>query len=103
MSDPDPARGPGDGLPPRRPEAIEPILPEPPRAQAHERPRARYRVHPAARRVFRRGPWEWVATALIAVGVVMLMQPFALVLYSWSFTFILTGTLTFLVVSHFPD
>ena len=27
---------------------------------------------------FRRGPWEMLATILIALGVVMLMQPFAL-------------------------
>lgn len=50
----------------------------------------------------RRGPWEAVATVLIAVGVLMLMQPFALGLYSWSFTVLLTGTVTFLIVSHFP-
>ncbi len=31
----------------------------------------------------RRGPWEMVASVLIAVGVVMLMQPFALVLYTY--------------------
>ena len=30
------------------------------------------------RRFFRRGPWEAAAIALIAAGVVMLMQPFSL-------------------------
>jgi hypothetical protein len=51
----------------------------------------------------RRGPWELVATALIAAGVVMLMQPFAMALFTWSFIIILTGTLLFVIVSHFPE
>jgi len=51
----------------------------------------------------RRGPWEMVASVLIAVGVVMLMQPWALGLFSWSFAVTLTGTVMFLVVSHFPE
>ena len=54
-------------------------------------------------RLFRRGPWENVATALIAAGVVMLMQPVSLWLYGWSFAVILTGTLAFVIVSHFPE
>ena len=54
-------------------------------------------------RFFRRGPWEAGATATIALGVVMLMQPFSLWLYSWSFLVILAGTLGFVVVSHFPE
>jgi hypothetical protein len=55
------------------------------------------------RRVFRRGPWEGVATTLIAVGVVMLMQPLSLTLYTYSFVTILTGTVMFMIVSKFPD
>jgi hypothetical protein len=51
----------------------------------------------------RRGPWEMLATVLIAVGVVMLMQPFALQLFTWSFVTILAGTVMFIVVSHFPE
>ena len=51
----------------------------------------------------RRGPLENVATVLIAIGVVMLMQPFALALFSWSFTVILAGTVMFILVSHFPE
>ncbi len=51
----------------------------------------------------RRGPMEMVATVLIALGVLMLMQPWALALFSWSFTVILTGTVMFLIVSHFPE
>lgn len=51
----------------------------------------------------RRGPWEMVASALIALGVVMLMQPFALRLFTYSFIIILIGTVMFIVVSHFPE
>jgi hypothetical protein len=51
----------------------------------------------------RRGPWEMVATILIGLGVFMLMQPFALWAFTWSFIVTLTGTILFVVVSHFPD
>ncbi|MCR9151672.1 MAG: hypothetical protein NXH83_16000 [Rhodobacteraceae bacterium] len=52
---------------------------------------------------FRRGPWELVASILIALGVIMLMQPFALWAYTYSFIVTLTGTVMFIVVSHFPE
>ena len=52
---------------------------------------------------FRRGPWELLASALIAVGVVMLMQPFALWLFTYSFVVTLVGTVMFIVTSHFPE
>ena len=55
------------------------------------------------RRYFRRGPWENSATALIGLGVFMLMQPFSLTLYSYSFAIILVGTIGFVIVSHFPE
>ena len=51
----------------------------------------------------RRGPWEMLATILIALGVVMLMQPFALVLFTWSFPVTLLGTVMFIITSHFPE
>ena len=51
----------------------------------------------------RRGPWEMVASVIIALGVIMLMQPFALWAYTWSFLVTLTGTVMFIVVSHFPE
>lgn len=51
----------------------------------------------------RRGAWEMVATVLIGAGVLMLMQPFALALYTWSFVVTLVGTVMFIVVSHFPE
>ena len=52
-----------------------------------------------ADRFLRRGPLEAVATTIIAVGVVMLMQPFSLSLYSWSFATTLFGTVMFIIVS----
>ncbi len=51
----------------------------------------------------RRGPWEMVATILIALGVFMLMQPFALLLFTYSFVVTLVGTVMFIIVSHFPE
>jgi hypothetical protein len=51
----------------------------------------------------RRGPWEMLATILIGLGVFMLMQPFALALFTWSFLVTLAGTVMFIIVSHFPD
>lgn len=54
-------------------------------------------------RYFRRNFWEWIATVIILLGVVMLMQPFLLVLYTYSFAVILTGTVLFIIVSHFPE
>ena len=55
------------------------------------------------RRFFRRGPWENAATAVIALGVVMLMQPFSSWLFGQSFSVILIGTIGFVIVSHFPN
>ncbi len=49
--------------------------------------------------MLRRGPLEAAATAIIAAGVVMLMQPFFLTLYSWSFATTLFGTVMFVIVS----
>ena len=51
----------------------------------------------------RRGPWEMLASVLIALGVVMLMQPWLLIAYSYSFIVTLTGTVMFIIVSHFPE
>ncbi len=51
----------------------------------------------------RRGAWEMLASILIALGVIMLMQPFAIGLYSYSFIVTLIGTVMFIIVSHFPE
>jgi hypothetical protein len=52
---------------------------------------------------FRRGPWEMLASILIALGVLMLMQPYVLVAYTYSFAVTLIGTVMFIIVSHFPE
>ena len=52
-----------------------------------------------ADRILRRGPLEAIATTIIAAGVVMLMQPFSLTLYSSSFATTLFGTVMFIIVS----
>ena len=54
-------------------------------------------------RWLRRGPWENAAMTLIVAGIIMLVQPFALDLFSYSFVTILAGTLGYVVVSHFPE
>jgi hypothetical protein len=46
---------------------------------------------------------EMAATGTIAIGVFMLLQPFSLTLYTWSFVTTLAGTALFTVVSKFPD
>jgi len=52
---------------------------------------------------FRRGPWEALATFIIAIGVVMLMQPFVMWAYTYSFITTLVGTVMFIIVSHFRE
>ena len=54
-------------------------------------------------RFLRRSPMEAVATAVIAAGVVMLLQPFSMALYTYSFVTTLTGTALFTIVSRFPE
>ena len=54
-------------------------------------------------KLLRRGPMESLAITLIALGFVMLFQPFLLELYSYSFITMLVGTLMFIVVSKFPE
>ena len=50
----------------------------------------------------RRGPMEIASCIVIACGFVMLLQPLAMVLYTWSFVTMLTGTVMFMIVSKFP-
>ena len=54
-------------------------------------------------RSLRRGPMELLACSVIALGIVMMLQPLALVLYTWSFVTTLLGTVMFMVVSKFPE
>jgi hypothetical protein len=54
-------------------------------------------------RWFRRGPWEAGAMILIGGGIFMLVQPWSIDLYSYSFVTVLAGTIGFMIVSHFPE
>jgi hypothetical protein len=58
---------------------------------------------PIRPRWLRRRLWEGIATTVIALGVAMLMQPFSLTLYGWSFATVLAGTLVFTVATKLPE
>ena len=51
----------------------------------------------------RRGPMEMAACVVIALGIFMMLQPFALLLFTWSFVTTLAGVVMFTIVSKFPD
>ncbi|OZG75437.1 hypothetical protein BTA51_03435 [Hahella sp. CCB-MM4] len=55
------------------------------------------------RNIFRRDRWETITITAIIIGTFMLMQPFYMELFTWSFMMILTGTLGFVIASHFPE
>jgi hypothetical protein len=59
-------------------------------------------VAPRAR-FLRRDHGEAAATVAIGAGIAMLVQPFSLALFTWSFPVILAGAVAFLIASHFPD
>ncbi|TMA20473.1 MAG: hypothetical protein E6J62_01175 [Deltaproteobacteria bacterium] len=54
-------------------------------------------------RILRRGRMEAAAIVIIAAGVFMLLQPFSMSLYTYSFVTTLSGTALFTVVSKFPE
>ena len=58
---------------------------------------------PPRKRFSPRGAAEAAATIVIEAGVVMLMQPFSLALYGWSFTVTLVGTVMFIAGSMLPE
>jgi hypothetical protein len=54
-------------------------------------------------KLLRRGPMENLAVTLIALGFLMLFQPFRIEFFTYSFITMLIGTLMFIVVSKFPE
>ena len=44
-----------------------------------------------------------IASILIAMGVIMMMQPLLLIVYTYSFIVTLIGTVMFIIVSHLPE
>lgn len=51
----------------------------------------------------RRGLWEPLTLALIGVGLLMLMQPFAKVLFTYSFVVLLAGVAGYSVAGKLPE
>ena len=54
-------------------------------------------------RWLRRGRMEMLACLVIALGLLMMLQPVAMILFTWSFLTTLFGTVMFMVVSKFPE
>jgi hypothetical protein len=50
-----------------------------------------------------RTPWERATGALIGLGLVMLMQPWALDVYSWGFTVLLAGVVGYSIAGKLPE
>ena len=59
--------------------------------------------HAAPRRWSARATAERLATLLIIAGIVMLMQPFSIDLYGYSFVVTLAGTVLFVIGSKLPE
>ena len=55
------------------------------------------------KKIFRRVYWENFSTILILIGDFMLLRPFAMWMFTYSFIVILVGTVGFIITSHFPD
>jgi hypothetical protein len=56
-----------------------------------------------ARAWLRRGPWENTTTALIGLGLAMLMQPWSLDVYSYAFDVLLAGVLGYSIAGKLPQ
>jgi CO dehydrogenase/acetyl-CoA synthase delta subunit len=53
---------------------------------------------------WQRGPlWERASASLLGIGLVMLMQPWSLLLYSWSFSVVLAGVVLFSIAVKLPQ
>ena len=56
----------------------------------------------ATPRWLRRAPWEHATTALIGIGLVMLMQPWAIEVYSYGFSVLLAGVVGYSIAGKLP-
>jgi len=59
--------------------------------------------HKPVPRWLRRAPWEKTTITLIGVGLVMLMQPWSIEIYSHSFIVLLAGVLGYTVAVKLPQ
>ena len=55
------------------------------------------------KKFFQRAPWEHGTTGLIGLGLVMLMQPWSIDIYSYSFTVLLTGVVGYSIAGKLPE
>jgi hypothetical protein len=55
-----------------------------------------------APRWLRRGPWEIGTTALIGLGIAMLMQPWSIDIYSYAFNVLLAGVVGYSIANKLP-
>lgn len=46
---------------------------------------------------------EPLAICIMVLGYAMIFQPFSIVLYSYSFTVMLVGTVMYVIASHLPE
>ncbi len=46
---------------------------------------------------------EPLAICIMILGYAMIFQPFSIVLYSYSFTIMLVGTVMYIIASHLPE
>ena len=49
-----------------------------------------------------RGPWENTTTGLIGLGLVMLMQPWSIDVYSYAFDVLLAGVVGYSIAGKLP-
>jgi hypothetical protein len=71
------------------------------REHLHQPPQQpRHRTWP---RLLQRGVLENVATAVVVAGVLMLLQPFSLALYGYSFAVTLFGIVMFTIVTKLQE
>jgi hypothetical protein len=53
-------------------------------------------------KLLRRKPWEQGTTALILLGLVMLMQPWSVAVYGYGFTVLLAGVVGYSIAGKLP-
>ncbi|MDM0105125.1 hypothetical protein QTH97_09295 [Variovorax sp. J22R24] len=59
-------------------------------------------MKPSTRNWLRRSRWEPASMVLIGLGLVMLMQPWSLDIYSYSFAVLLAGVAGYTVAGKLP-
>ena len=55
------------------------------------------------RTFFRRTPWERATAGLIGLGLVMLMQPWSIEVFSYAFTVLLAGVVGYSIAGKLPE